>query len=304
MAHAHRHGHGHAHGSAESTGWRALAITLALTSSYMLAEVVGGLLSGSLALLADAGHMLSDAAAIALSLVAMWVARRPPDAKRTYGYARSEILAATLNAAALIAIAVFVMVEAVQRLSAPPSVSGGIAMAVSAGGLLINLLALRTLAASKDNNLNVRGVWLHVASDTLGSVGALASGAAIYFFDWRWADPLASMMIATMISYAAISLLRETVAVLMEGAPAHVDVDALTLALEDVAASVHDVHVWTLSNDRVVCSVHLVSPDGADTAAILAAATKLLRERFHIEHATVQVEPPSYQCDGCGLAAC
>ena len=201
-----------------------MAITLALTASYMLAEVIGGWLSGSLALMADAGHMLSDTTALSMSLVAMWLARRPPTARHTYGYARSEILAALLNGATLIAIAIFIAVEAWGRLATPPAVKGELAMAIAAGGLLINLVALRILSRSKNESLNLRGAWLHVASDALGSVGALLSGAAIWAFGWRWADPLASLLIALLIAHAAYALLKDTVEVLMEGTPRDVDV--------------------------------------------------------------------------------
>lgn len=268
----------------------------------MLAEVVGGWISGSLALLADAGHMFSDSAALALSLVAMWIARRPRTAKQTYGYARSEILAASINGAALFVIAVFVAIEAVSRLQAPPDVRGPLAAGIAAGGLLMNLVALRLLWSSKDDSLNLRGAWLHVVSDALGSVGALFSGVAIWAFGWRWADPAASLVIALLIMNAAYQLLKEAVTVLMEGAPAHVDVGAVTSALSDLAevSSVHDLHVWTISSKQVLCSVHAVATDDAERA--LAAVTDTLHSRFGIHHVTVQVETPAFarsHCLGC-----
>lgn len=299
------HDHHHHHG-ADAVSRRRLALTLALTAGYMVAEVVGGWLSGSLALLADAGHMFGDTAALALSLVAMWIAQRPRTPQQTYGYARSEILAASINGAALFVIAVFVAIEAIGRLESPPEVQGPLAAGVAAGGLLMNLVALRLLWTSKDHNLNLRGAFLHVLSDALGSVGALLAGAAIWAFGWRWADPVASIAIALLITHAAYQLLKEAVTVLMEGAPAHIDVGAVIRALSDLGEvrSVHDVHVWTISSKQVLCSVHAIAVDDAERA--LAAVTHTLHSRFGIHHVTVQVESPDFarsHCLGCEQAA-
>ena len=282
-----------------------MGFTLVLTATYMVAEVVGGLVSGSLALLADAGHMLSDVAALGLSLFAMTVARRPPDGKRTYGYARTEILAALVNGAALLTIAAFVVYEAAMRVVAPPEVNGPVAMGVAAGGLLINLGALWLLADARHDSLNTRGAWLHVLGDALGSVGALASGALIWAFDFRWADPVASFLIAALISYSAFQLLKETTAVLMESAPDHVDVESLHQELEGLAkvTSVHDLHVWTIDAGTVLCTLHVVTE--ASVSDTLPVVNAVLRERFGIHHATVQVETASYaseHCPGCELA--
>jgi cobalt-zinc-cadmium efflux system protein len=311
MGHGHHHGAGanahahHHHGAGTGpSGQRRMMGTLVLTLTYMAAEVVGGLYSGSLALLADAGHMMSDAAALALALFAMVVARRPPDDKRTYGYARTEILAAMINGAALLAIATFIVYEAYQRLSEPPEVNGPVAMAVAAGGLLINLGALGLLHGARDESLNTRGAWLHILSDTFGSVGALASGTVIWLYGWRWADPVASMLIAVLVAHAAWSLLRDTTAVLMEGAPDHVDVTAVQDAVQDLedVSSVHDLHVWTINAGLVLCSVHVVTESA--TSDMLGRVNDLLRERFDIQHVTVQVEDATYaarHCAGCGL---
>lgn len=282
-----------------------MALTLGLTATYMIAEVVGGLMSGSLALLADAGHMLSDVAALGLSLFAMTVARRPPDERRTYGYSRTEILAALVNGAALLTIAAFVVYEAAMRVLSPPEVNGPVAMGVAAGGLLINLAALWMLSGARHDSLNTRGAWLHVLGDTLGSVGALSSGALIWAYDLRWADPAASFLIAALISYSAYQLIKETTAVLMESAPEHVDVEALQRELEDLAkvTSIHDLHVWTIDAGTVLCSLHVVTE--ASVADTLPVVNALLRERFGIHHATVQVEDARYaseHCPGCELA--
>jgi cobalt-zinc-cadmium efflux system protein len=281
-----------------------MALTLGLTASYMVAEVVGGLVSGSLALLADAGHMLSDVAALGLSLFAMAVGQRPPDPKRTYGYARTEILAALINGAALLTIAAFVTYEAVQRFATPRDVEGPIAMGVAAGGLLINVGALWLLSGSRQDSLNTRGAWLHVMSDALGSIGALTSGALIWAYGFRWADPAASLLIALLISHSAYQLLRETTAVLMESAPEHVDVEELQAAMEELSdvESIHDLHVWTIEGGTVLCSLHVVTE--MDASQALSCINDLLRDRFGIHHATVQVESAHYaaeHCPGCEL---
>ncbi|MGH7458092.1 MAG: cation diffusion facilitator family transporter, partial [Longimicrobiaceae bacterium] len=217
------HNHGHAHGgSAGSRNRERLAITLGLVTFYMVVEVVGGLLTNSLALLADAGHMLSDAGALALSLFAIWIAQKPATSKHTYGYYRTEILAALANGATLVAISIYIFVEAYQRFDDPPEVQGALMMGIAVGGLAINLIGLWILNAGKGESLNVRGAWLHVLSDALGSVGAILAGGLIWAFGWNWADPAASVTIGLLVLYSSWALLKETVAVLMEGTPGHI----------------------------------------------------------------------------------
>src|SRR5688500_12568814 len=206
---------------------RRLTITLVLVSTYMVAEVVGGVMANSLALLADAGHMLSDAGAIALALFAIWFARRPASPRHTYGYYRAEILAALVNAGSLVAIAIYIFIEAYQRFWTPSEVQGGIMMGVAAGGLVVNLIGLWTLHGGREESLNVRGVWLHVLSDALGSVQAIIAGALIVAFGWWWVDPVASVLIGLLVVHSSWALMRESVAVLMEGAPGNLDVDAV-----------------------------------------------------------------------------
>jgi len=268
----------------------------------MGAEIAGGLITNSLALLADAGHMLSDVAALALSLFAIWVAQRPPTAQRTYGYYRAEILAALANGAALVAISLYVFGEAVQRFGAPPEVRAPLMMGIAAGGLVVNLLSLWILHGGQGRNLNVRGAWLHVLGDALGSVGALAAGALIFGFGWYWADPLASVLIALLILYSAWNLLREAVAVLLEGAPGHIDVDQVRESLvscEGVMA-VHDLHVWTITSDMVSLSCHIVAREGSPRREMLSLLNGLLQERFGIYHTTLQIEPENFDsCENC-----
>jgi cobalt-zinc-cadmium efflux system protein len=277
---------------------------LSLTVAYMVAEVIGGLLSGSLALLADAGHMLSDAAALGLALFAMWIAQRPPTARATYGYHRTEILAALANGAALIAVAGYVLFEAYQRLASPPEVRGGMMLAIAAGGFAVNLTALFILGDGGDKNVNLRGAWLHVMSDALGSVGAMISGGLVLTFGWTWADPVASMLIAGLVVYSAWSLLKETVAVLMESAPGHLDVDDVRNAIRTAndVKGVHDLHVWTLTSDKVCMSAHVVTGHGAEPQRTLQSITELVRARFGINHCTIQIEDESFarhHCDDC-----
>lgn len=310
MAGGHAHAHAHAGGGGADSGpgglaldrrdpRRRLALTLVLAASYMGAELVGGLLTGSLALLADAGHMLSDVAALALSFFAFWLAQRPATDERTFGWHRAEILAALANGVALVAIALVVVIEAVGRLGAPPAVDALPMLAVATGGLLVNLAGLAILHGGRGESLNLRGAWLHVLSDALGSVGAMAAGAALWAFDWRWADPAASLGIAVLITVSAWHLLRETVEVLLEAAPAHIDVAEIRAALADVpgVCSVHDLHVWTITSGLVSLSCHVQSAEHVKDAELLAALQGLLRERFSIEHATIQVEPEHFEGD-------
>lgn len=309
MGHSHHHGHGHSHdhshdhshGTRERNRKR-LAWTLGLVVLYMVAEVIGGILTNSLALLADAGHMLSDAASLALALFAMWIAQRPPTSERTYGYYRAEILAALFNGATLVAISVFIIYEAYQRFTDPPEVLGPLMMAVAAGGLVINLIGLWLLHAGRSESLNVRGAWLHVLGDTLGSVGAIGAGALIWAFGWTWADPLASVIIAVLILFSAWNLLRESVAVLMEGAPGHIDVDEVRNAIRGVdgVLAVHDLHVWTISSGLVALSAH-VDVDCLDGySERLGHLRHMLHEEFGIGHTTIQIEPAEYEHEAMG----
>jgi cobalt-zinc-cadmium efflux system protein len=293
--------HQHAKAHAADNKQRLRAVLL-LSAAYMVAEAIGGLVTNSLALLADAGHMLSDVAALGLSLFALWVARRPPTAQRTYGYYRAEILAALANGATLVAISIYVFIEAVHRFGAPREVRALLMMAIAAGGLLVNLIGLWFLDGGRSENLNVRGAWLHVLGDALGSAGALAAGALILTFGWQWADPVASMLIGLLVLYSAWNLLREAVAVLLEGAPGHIDVDELRdsiMASEGVLA-VHDLHVWTIASGLVALSCHVVARDGSSRRALLESLNGLLDHRYGIHHTTVQIEPEDFGiCETC-----
>jgi cobalt-zinc-cadmium efflux system protein len=275
---------------------RRLQIALVLAASYLVAEVVGGFLFGSLALLADAGHMLSDVGALGVSLLAIWMAGRPATPQRTYGHTRAEILAALAQGAALVAVAALVVFEAVERLRAPTPVAGGGMLAVASGGLVVNAIALAVLGRGREHSLNVRGAWLHVLSDTLGSVGAITAGALVWAFGWNWADPAASIAICALILGSAWHLLREAVDVLMETAPRHLEVEAIGSALAQIGSvvEVHDLHVWTIGSGEVSLSSHVVAKEEADPATLLHRIYELLGARFGIDHATIQIEPPDF----------
>ncbi len=294
-AHAgHDHGPGQTHGQGATRG--RLLIALLLAFLYMLAELAGGLWTGSLALLADAGHMLSDVAALALALFAAWVAMRPSGLRWTYGRARAEILAALAQGVALVAVAVFVVIEAVERLGTPQPVMGLGVLVIATGGLLVNLASLMILHKGKNESLNVRGAWLHVMADALGSVGAMLAGALVWGFGWAWADPAASLLICALIIWSAWHLIREAVDILMEAAPENIDPDAILEALCSMASvrSVHDLHVWTLGSRQISLSCHVVVTGSETGASTLSQAYNLLGERFGIDHATIQVEPEAF----------
>jgi cobalt-zinc-cadmium efflux system protein len=296
MAEAHAHPHVRAH-DARAHDRRRLALVLALSALYLVAEVVGGLWTGSLALLADAGHMLADVGALAFALFAFWLADRPAGAARTFGWRRFEILAALANGLVLGLVAIGVGLEALERLATPRPVLGLAAFAVASGGLAVNLAGMWLLRGGRERSLNLRGAWLHLLGDALGSLAAMASGLAIWAFDWRVADPLASLAIAALVLRSAWSLLRETVDVLLEAAPPHLDVDELraALAAEPGVASLHDLHVWTITSGLVSLSCHVHCAPGADGHAVLVRLQGLLRERFAIHHATLQIEPAGFE---------
>ena len=304
MGHQHHH---HVTGAEVAGNRRRLGLALILTATYMVAEIIGGLAANSLALLADAGHMFSDTAALGLSLVAVVLAQRPATSHRTYGFHRAEILAAFTNGAALLALSVLIAREAWERLSEPPDVHGGLLLAVAFGGLTINFINLVILSGGRHQNLNVRGAWLHVMADTLGSVGAIAAGASIYFFGWQWADPVASFVIATLVLYSAWGLVRETLDVLMEGVPKGISIDEVAAALRGIPGvlDAHDLHVWSLTSGRNIATTHLVIAEEADHQSIIDAANRTLAERFAIAHATIQVEHDELanKCQPCGPTA-
>lgn len=266
---------------------------LALTTCYMVAEAIGGMLTGSLALLSDAGHMLTDVAALVLAMLALWFSSRPATPEKTYGYYRMEILAALANGVALVLISILIFSEAIGRIRQPKQVMGLEAMLIAAGGLAINLISALALRRVSTNNLNIRGAMLHIFGDALGSIGAIAAGALIWLKGWALADPIISMGMCLLIVYSAWQLISESVNVLLEGAPSHINVRALIEAMHEVegVSDVHDLHVWTISSGKEALSAHVTIESGASHRATLAALQQRLRS-FNIGHMTIQVESP------------
>ena len=289
---AHVAGHDHAPAPAAPGARTALSWALVITVGMALVEAVG--VSGSLALLSDAGHMATDAAALGLALFADWIARRPPSRRASYGYARAEVLAAFVNALALLALVVFIAVEAVRRLLVPAPVAGGTLLAIAIAGLIANLVTAWILSRA-GGSLNARGAMLHVLSDVLGSVAAIVAGAVILATGWVPIDPILSIVVALLIVRSTWRLLAQSTGVLMEGVPAHLDYDDIGLELSRVAGitGVHDLHVWQMGANRVALSAHVSLADGAEWPAILARSQRVLRESFGIDHVTLQPSWPS-----------
>jgi len=273
-----------------------LLTTLGLTAAFLVVEVLGALFTGSLALLADAGHMLTDVGALALALFAIWVAARPPTPAKTYGYYRAEILAALVNALVLLAVAGAILVEAYRRLRAPPDVLGGPMLAVAVVGLAANLGCAWLLHADAGSSLNVRGAYLHVLGDALSSVGVVVAALVVVGTGWALADPLASVAIALIILPRTWGLLLQAVNVLLEGTPTHLDLAEVEAAIVrvDGVRRVHDLHVWTLTSGREAMSAHVVVADVGESDRLLRELHEVLHARFGIDHTTVQLEtePP------------
>ena len=296
--------HDHHHTAAGPGGsggnQRRLGIALALAACYMVAEVVGGLLTGSLALLADAGHMLSDVFALSMSMLAIRIAQRPPTPSRTYGFYRTEILAALGHGVLLVGVSLGIFYEAWNRVGQPHEILGGPMALIAAGGLAVNLAGLAVLNTGKRESLNVRGAWLHVLSDAFGSVGAIAAAAAIWAFGWTWADTAASVAIGLLVIHSSWALLRETLDILMEAAPAHIDVLEIHRAIAELPGvlAVHDLHVWTITSGMVALSGHVVAVDGESHGELLQVICDRLHQRFGIEHTTIQVEATDFEEPG------
>lgn len=303
--HGHTHGHGHHHhglgghhhhhhdGNREGNK-KGLTVALIITAGIMVLEFAGGLITNSLALLSDAGHMLSDASALALSLVAFWFAARPASPNKTYGYYRFEILAALFNGVTLFVIAGFILWEAYMRFSAPPEVSSLPMILIALIGLGANALSAFVLMRKGDvkNNLNLRSAYLHVLGDALGSVGAVLAGLLMLAFGWYVADPIISVLVSLLILKSAWGVIKHTVHILMEGTPITIDRDDVRSTLTELEGviDVHDLHIWTITSGLDSLSCHLLVRDDADHERILQGAIRLVEEKFKIRHATIQVE--------------
>ena len=307
MSRDHDEQHGHQHGPSLATAGRRhvrpLTISFALIGGFFLVEAVAGFVTGSLALLSDAGHMLTDVIGLGMALAAIQLAsrfeRRSEGSSHTFGVYRLEILAAFVNALLLFAVAVWVLVEAVRRLFDEPEVLGIPMLVVATAGLVVNVIAFLLLREGARESLNVEGAYLEVIADTVGSVGVIVAALLLELFGWGWADPVVAALIGLWILPRTWHLGRRAVHILLQAAPAHVDLQALTndLAAIDGVVDVHDLHVWTLTSEMDAASAHLVARAGADHHAILDRARELLAERHHVQHGTFQVEPDTHE--GC-----
>ncbi|MGE8413269.1 MAG: cation diffusion facilitator family transporter [Pseudomonas sp.] len=290
-------GAGHSHGQVRAGHERKLWMALGLTGSFMIAEVIGAFVTGSLALLSDAAHMLTDTLALAISLVAIQVAKRPADRKRTFGYARFEILAAAFNALLLFVVAFYILFEAWQRLQAPAEIQSTGMLVIAVLGLIVNLISMALLASGSSESLNVKGAYLEVWSDMLGSLGVIIAALVLMYTGWGWVDSLVAAAIGLWVLPRTWTLLRESTNVLLQGVPEGIDIDQVEQGIRSVpgVGDVHDLHVWALTSGKNVLSAHLVVQlQGRDEQAILAEVTELVQERFEIAHVTLQVEQAGF----------
>ncbi|WP_010676611.1 cation diffusion facilitator family transporter [Bacillus timonensis] len=304
MGHHHHHHHGHDHhghhhhhhhfDEVREGNKKGLLIALLITAGIMLLEFFGGLFTNSLALLSDSGHMLSDTSSLFLSLVAFWFATRPASPKKTYGFYRFEILAALFNAVTLFIIAGFIVYEAIQRFFEPPTVASGTMMIIAGIGLLANLLSAWSLISKGDvkNNVNLRSAYLHVLGDALGSVGAIIAGLLMLLFEWYIADPIISVVVAILILKSAWGVLTHSVHILMEGTPITIDQKEVKSTLEEIdgVIDVHDLHIWTITSGMDSLTCHILIKDEHDSQEILQQVIDKIREKFKIEHTTIQIE--------------
>ena len=293
----HHHGHGHSHG--HSANKKALLLSFILITSFMVIEVIGGLLTNSLALLADAGHMLSDAASLGLSFFALKLGEKAASQFNTFGYKRFEIIAAAINGMTLILISLYILYEAIQRFANPPVVQSGGMLTIAAIGLLVNIVAAWILMrGEKEDNLNVRSAFLHVLGDMLGSVGAIVAALLMIFFGWGWADPVASLIVAVLISISGYRVTKEAFHILMEGTPQQIQLNDVKDSLEkiDSVEEVHDLHIWSITSGMFMLSCHMTISEDAIHDQVLEKAQKILHDDFGIEHSTIQVERRDFGC--------
>ncbi len=291
MAHPHPHGdHNHDHG--RGTDRRALAITFVLTAAFTVAEVVGGLITGSLALLADAGHMLSDALSLGVALFAVWLAGRPSTPNRSFGYKRAEILAALFNGATLVAISVWIFIEAYHRFREPPEVLGGWMLVVAAVGLVVNVAGAAILSRSGGESLNLQGALRHIVADILGSIGAIAAALVILTTGWYYADPIISTLIGLLVLGSSWKLLRDSTNVLLEGTPRGIDADEVgrSMAASEGVQEVHDLHIWTITSGFPALAAHVLVGRDENCHARRRDIEELLAREYGIEHTTLQVD--------------
>ncbi|POF41160.1 cation transporter [Pseudomonas laurylsulfativorans] len=293
---------GHSHGEVRAGHEKKLWIALALTTSFMVAEVIGAFITGSLALLSDAAHMLTDSTALAISLVAIQIAKRPADRKRTFGYARFEILAAAFNAMLLFMVAVYILYEAYQRIKTPTEIQSTAMLIVALIGLAVNLVSMRLLMSGSNESLNVKGAYLEVWSDMLGSLGVIGAALIIRFTGWIWIDSIVAAAIGFWVLPRTWVLLKESMNILLQGVPDGIDIAEVELRIRAVKGieDIHDLHIWALTSGKNVMSAHLVvQHSSGGEQEILTEVTRLMSDEFHIDHTTLQIENSEFHA---GLA--
>jgi cobalt-zinc-cadmium efflux system protein len=280
---------------------RGLQFSLVIVAVMMAVEIAGGLLSNSLALLGDAGHMLVDALALGLSLIALNLAKKPATTKRTYGYHRAEIIAALANGVTLVLVSIYIFYESYQRFRSPPTVKTPIMLVVAVVGLAANLITMRLLHHDRHSNLNVRAAFFHVFGDMISSVGVIAGGIIIAVSGWKIADPIIAVMIGLIILWGAVDLVRESTDILLETIPKHIPLDEVTAAIKSIKGVVelHDLHVWTITSGIYALSTHILIEDQmlSRAAEITAAINRELAQKFNITHTTFQLE--NEKCENC-----
>ncbi|MFP5112660.1 cation diffusion facilitator family transporter [Bacillaceae bacterium C204] len=297
--HSHGHSHDHSHGHSHTSNKKALLSSFILIATFMVVEVIGGLLTNSLALLSDAGHMLSDAAALGLSFFAIKLGEKQGSQEKTYGYKRFEIIAAALNGLTLMVISIYIFFEAFQRFFNPPEVHSTGMLMISIIGLLVNIIAAWILMkGDKDENLNVRSAFLHVLGDMLGSVGAIVAALLIMFFGWGIADPIASIIVAVLILISGFRVIKDSFNILMEGVPSQIDINHVKeeLCKIPLVKEVHDLHIWTITSGYPVLSCHITISNNGVHDDVLSQSQRILHDDFHIEHSTIQIEKEANGC--------
>lgn len=288
--------HHHSHSHVERSGKRRLIQAISITGSWFVIELAGGLYSNSLALIADAAHMLTDLGALGLSLFALLISTRPATDEKTYGYLRAEILAALANGIFLVLIGLYIFYEAYHRLLEPPEVKSIPMMFVAATGLLANLVTAALLYRSRNESLNLRGAFLHVLMDTIGSIGAITAGFLIWWRQWYIADAVVSVIVGTLVLYSSWKLVSESVDILLEATPRHLNISDILQDLGNVrgVVSIHDLHVWSISTRMAAMSCHAVLKEGENAGAVLSELSRVMREKYEISHTTIQIEPEGW----------
>lgn len=302
MAHDHSGAGGHtAHNHGAGASSKRLAIAFALTTAFLLAELVGAIVFKSLALLSDAAHMFTDSAALAIALAAVKIGQRAPDDQRTFGYRRFEILAAAFNAILLFVVAGYILIEGIKRFFNPQPVASVGMLAIASTGLIVNLIAMRILAGGKDDSLNIKGAYLEVWADMLGSLGVIGAAIAIYFTGWTWIDPIVAIAIGLWVLPRTWTLLRDTSHILLQGVPIGFDLKEVRAAIHRVSGvdDVHDLHLWSVAGDDASLTVHVLVQANEEIEGVRLRVAAMIEDRFGIHHATIQAE--SKPCDDTGV---